>query len=526
MVKKTCMSMEKFREEVLSAFSFSGKSIILGGPVYNKKPVTGVSVKIPLSTVNRHGLIAGATGTGKTKTIQRFAEALSEQGVNVLMMDIKGDISGISKAGSANQKVKERMDLIGVPWTPTEYPTELMTISNERGVRLRATVSEFGPVLFSKILELNDNQEGAVAIIFKYCDDKKLPLLDIKDFRAALQHLMDGEGKREIQENYGAITSSTSGVLMRKLLELEQQGGDKFFGEKSFEVEDLLRKNRDGKAFINLLRLTDIQDKPKLFSTFMMCLLAEIYSKFPEAGDKGEPKLVIFIDEAHLFFKEASKALMQQLETIIKLIRSKGVGVYFCTQAPTDIPDIILSQLGTKIQHALRAFTAKDRKDIKLVAENFPETEYYQTDQLITELGIGEALVTVLSERGTPTPLVHTMMCAPQSRMDILTTAEQDEQIASSELAEFYNEVIDRRSAYEILKGKMASQDQFPQYENRRQEAPVQEEPSEFVDTIKDIANSSVGKTIMREVTRGLLGVLLGKPARQTSRRRSSNSFF
>jgi DNA helicase HerA-like ATPase len=442
-------------------------------------------------------------------------------------MDIKGDISGISKPGTENPKIKERMEMIGAPWAPTDYPTELMTISNDKGLRMRATVSEFGPVLFSKILELNDNQEGAIAIVFKYCDDKKLPLLDIKDFRAALQHLSEGEGRKEIQENYGSISPATSGVIMRKLLELEQQGGDKFFGEKSFEVEDLLQKDADGKAYINVLRLTDIQDRPKLFSTFMLCLLAEIYSKFPEIGDKAEPRLVIFIDEAHLIFREASGALLQQLETIIKLIRSKGVGIYFCTQAPTDIPDIILSQLGTKVQHALRAFTAKDRKDIKLVAENFPTSEYYDTDQLITELGIGEALVTVLSEKGTPTPLVHTIMCAPQSRMDVLTGAEQDEIIAASHLAPVYNEEIDRESAYEILKGKInapaqATEQQQPIPQAREEK---EEKSSGFGDTIKAIANSSLTKTVFKEVTRGLLGILIGKPARSTSRRRTGGFF-
>jgi DNA helicase HerA-like ATPase len=519
------MSAEKFKEQIQSAFSFTGKSIVLGGPVYDKKNITGIHVKLPLSTVNRHGLIAGATGTGKTKTIQRFAEALSEQGVNVLLMDIKGDISGIAKAGSDNPKIKERMDLIGVPWTPSEYPVELMTISNEKGVRLRATVSEFGPVLFSKVLELNENQEGAVAIVFKYCDDKKMPLLDIKDVRAVLQHLSGGEGKKEIEKNYGTISPASSGVIMRKLLELEQQGGDKFFGEKSFEVEDLLQKNNQGKAFINVLRLADIQDRPKLFSTFMLCLLAEIYSKFPEAGDKGEPKLVIFIDEAHLIFKEASKALMQQLETIIKLIRSKGVGIYFCTQAPTDIPDIILSQLGTKIQHALRAFTAKDRKDIKLVAENFPSTEFYKTDQLITELGIGEALVTVLSEKGIPTPLVHTMMCAPQSRMDVLTPAEQDKQVAYSAIARVYNEEVDRESAYELLNKKIQA-DEEPVEEKKASKKIVEEEQASSIgETIKNIAGSSVAKTIFKEVTRGLLGVLIGKPSR-SSRSGRRNSLF
>lgn len=516
------MSAEKFKEQIQKAFSFSGKSILLGGPVYNGENIAGVHVKLPLSTVNRHGLIAGATGTGKTKTIQRFAEALSEQGVNVLLMDIKGDISGIAKAGSENPKIKERMDLIGIPWVPSEYPTELMTISNEKGIRLRATVSEFGPVLLSKILELNENQEGALAIVFKYCDDKKMPLLDIKDIRAVLQHLADGEGKKEIEKKYGTISPASSGVIMRKLLELEQQGGDKFFGEKSFDVEDLLQKDKDGKAFINILRLADIQDRPKLFSTFMLCLLAEIYNTFPEMGDKGDPKLVIFIDEAHLIFREASKALMQQLETIIKLIRSKGVGIYFCTQAPTDIPDVILSQLGTKIQHALRAFTAKDRKDIKLVAENFPSTEFYKTDQLITELGIGEALVTVLSEKGIPTPLVHTMMCAPQSRMDILTPSEQDQQVAASSIARMYNEEIDRESAYEILNKKIIASEKVAEEISQQEEKTIEEKTSGIGDTIKNMANSSIAKTIFREVTRGLLGVLIGKPSRSTKRK----SFF
>lgn len=517
------MSAEKFQETISPEFTFKGKSIVLGGAVYNKSAVAGLTVSIPLATINRHGLIAGATGTGKTKSIQRFAEALSEQGVNVLLMDIKGDVSGIAKTGNEHPKITERMKLIGHPWAGTAYPVELMTISDEKGVRLRATVSEFGPVLFSKILELNENQEGAVAIIFKYCDDKKMALLDIKDFRAALQHLSSGEGKKEIEEHYGSISSASAGVIMRKLLELEQQGGDKFFGEKSFEVEDLLQKADDGKAYINILRLTDIQDRPKLFSTFMLCLLAEIYSKFPEQGDKGAPKLVIFIDEAHLIFKEASKALMQQLETIIKLIRSKGVGIYFCTQAPTDVPDIILSQLGAKIQHALRAFTAKDRKAIKLVAENFPSTDFYKTDELLTELGIGEAIVTVLNEKGSPTPLVHTMMCAPQSRMDILSPEEQDEVVGKSKIARIYNEFIDRESAYEILKGKIVESVESEEVRHETELPPARKEPqakdssADIGKTIKTIANSSITRTIVREVARGLFGILVGKSTRRRS---------
>jgi DNA helicase HerA-like ATPase len=515
------MSADTFKEQIKTAYTFGGNSILLGGPVYDKKAVGGLQVSLPLATVNRHGLIAGATGTGKTKSIQHFAESLSKAGVAVLLMDIKGDVSGLAYPGVENPTIRERMTAIGTTWTPSGCPVELLTISNEKGVRLRATVSEFGPVLFSKILELNENQEGAVAIVFKYCDDRKLPLLDIKDFRAALQHLVNGEGKKEMELNYGAISSSSSGVIMRKLLELEQQGGDLFFGEKSFEVEDLLQKDASGKGFVNILRLTDLQDRPKLFSTFMLCLLAEIYAKFPEQGDSGQPKLVIFLDEAHLIFKEASHSLLQQLETIIKLIRSKGVGIYFCTQAPTDIPDIILSQLGTKIQHALRAFTARDRKDIKLVAENFPVTEFYQTDTLITELGIGEALVTVLNEKGIPTPLVHTLMCAPESRMGILTPAEQDAVVASSKLASEYNEVIDRQSAYEILNKKIAPEEETIS-ETKTKSRNETEISSGIGDTLKKIASSSLTKTIVREVTRGLFGVLLGKSvAQRTTRRRS-----
>ena len=504
------MSTEKFTETVQTAYTFTGKSIVLGGPVFEKKNISGFTVQLPLATVNRHGLIAGATGTGKTKTIQRFAESLSEQGVNVLLMDIKGDISGISKPGSENPKVKERMTLINLPWLPTNYPTELLTISKEKGLRMRATVSEFGPTLFSKILELNANQEGALAIVFKYCDDKKMPLLDIKDFREVLQYLTNNEEGKKIVQQYGQISSTTSGVIMRKLLELEQQGADKFFGEKSFEVEDLLRKDKNGNAFINIIRLCDMQDKPKLFSTFMLCLLAEIYQKFPELGDKAAPKLVIFIDEAHLIFRDATKTLMQQLETVIKLIRSKGVGIFFCTQIPGDIPDNILSQLGSKFQHAMRAFTAKDRKDIKLVAENYPSTKFYDTETLITELGIGEAFVTVLDEKGAPTPLAHTLLCAPRTRMDVLTPEEQDTIVSDSEISDGYNEVIDRKSAYEMLSEKI---------ENAAEEADdksvstkgKETKESTIMDKISDATKNPMVKTVMREVTRGIFGMLFGK---------------
>jgi DNA helicase HerA-like ATPase len=497
---------EEFKKSIDQNYDFKGDYIVLGTAMFEKQAVPSTLVKIPLNVVNRHGLVAGATGTGKTKTIQQFAESLSEKGIPVLLMDIKGDLSGIAKPGIMNPKIADRHKLIGEEWTPAQFPAELMSISNDKGLRLRATVSEFGPVLFSKILELNDNQQGAVSIVFKYCDDKKMPLLDIKDFRQVLQYVTN-EGKKEIN-NYGQITPATAGVIMRKLLEIEQQGADKFFGEKSFEVEDLLRKDNNGHGFLNIIRLTDMQDKPKLFSTFMLCLLAEIYQKFPELGDKASPKLVIFIDEAHLIFREATKALMDQLETVIKLIRSKGVGIFFCTQIPGDIPDDILSQLGSKFQHAMRAFTAKDRKDIKLVAENYPSTKFYETETLLTELGIGEALITVLDEKGAPTPLAHTLLCAPRTRMDILSTDEQDQIVSSSGIAAHYNEVIDRQSAYEILTQKIAPATK------EAENAPIAAAGSKgtsISDTISEVVKNPLVKQVTRELTRGIFGVLFGK---------------
>lgn len=508
------MALEQFKTEIEKGYSFTPPFIMLGAAVYDGKTVPHLQVKLPLQTINRHGLIAGATGTGKTKSLQHFAEALSENGVSVLMMDIKGDVSGMAMPGTEDARIKERHEMIGHSWTPTQYPVELMTISNENGIRLRATVSEFGPVLFSKILELNDNQAGVIALVFKYADDKGLPILDIKDFRKVLQHLT-GDGKPEIAGTYGAISPSSANVILRKLIELEGQGADLFFGERSFEVADLLRKDKSGKGFINILRLTDIQDKPKLFSTFMLCLLAEIYQMFPEVGDKAAPKLVVVIDEAHLIFNEASKALLDQLETIIKLIRSKGVGIYFCTQQPTDIPENILSQLGLKIQHALRAFTAKDRKAIKLVAENYPETTHYKVDELLTSLGIGEALVTGLNEKGIPTPLVHTLMCAPQSRMGVLSPEEQNKIVSQSDLVEKYNQVIDRESAYEMLSGKINPVVAKEKEETTTVQSTTRRSGKTEKSTLEQVMSSSVTRTIVREVARGLMGVLFGSGRRR-----------
>jgi DNA helicase HerA-like ATPase len=389
---------------------------------------------------------------------------------------------------------------------------------------MRATVSEFGPVLFSKVLELNDTQSGLVSMIFKFCDDNRLPLLDLKDFKKVLQYISD-EGKKEIEKDYGKISTTSTGTILRKVIELEQQGAEMFFGELSFDVEDLTRVNSSGQGYISLFKLTDIQDKPKLFSTFMLCLLAEIYASFPEAGDMEKPKLVVFIDEAHLIFNEASKALLDQVETIIKLIRSKGVGIYFCTQNPSDIPASILGQLGMKVQHALRAFTAADRKSIKMTAENYPITEFYKTEEMLTSIGIGEALVTVLSERGTPTPLAATLLKGPRSRMNILTSQEIDSIISSSPISEKYNKTLDSDSAYEILSNKLMAKDEEESEEKAKQVQEVKKERKEK-STMEQVLNSSVtkqvGRTVFRELTRGLLGVL----GVSGSTRRKSRGFF
>lgn len=450
---------DDFIKIINEGYTCKGDAIILGGAILDGEALPDAHITIPLKTINRHGLIAGATGTGKTKTLQVLAEQLSENGVPVLVMDIKGDLSGIAMQGEEKPFITERHAKINVPYATKGFPVELLSLSEQNGVRLRATVSEFGPVLFSRILDLNDTQAGIVSLIFKYCDDNQMPLLDLKDIKKVIQFLND-QGKDELAHEYGTISTASTGIILRKIIELEQQGADMFFGEMSFDIYDLMRRDRNGKGYVNIMRLNDIQDKPKLFSTFMLSLLAEIYSQMPEKGDLPKPELVVFIDEAHLVFNQASKTLLDQIETIIKLIRSKGVGIYFITQNPMDVPASILGQLGLKVQHALRAFTANDRKDIKLTAENFPISPFYKTEDALTGLGIGEALVTALNEKGIPTPLAATMMRAPMSRMDILT----DQEIAginnSSDLVRKYERVVDRESAYEMLERKIINIEQ------------------------------------------------------------------
>ncbi len=460
---------DQFFEYINNGYKTKGEYITLGAAMLGEETITDALVKIPLKTLNRHGLISGATGTGKTKTLQVLAENLSEAGIPVLLMDIKGDLSGLAQASPGHPKIDERHKKIGFPFEAKKFPIEILTISEQEGVRLRATVSEFGPVLLSRILDLTETQSGIVAIIFKYCDDNKLPLLDIKDFKKVLQFSTQ-EGKKELEAEYGRISTASTGAILRKIVEIEQQGGDLFFGEKSFDVEDLTRIDENGRGIISVLRLTDIPDKPKLFSTFMLQLLAEVYETFPEQGDSGRPELIIFIDEAHLIFKEASKALLSQIESIVKLIRSKGIGLYFVTQNPKDVPEDVLAQLGLKIQHALRAFTAKDRKAIKLAAENYPDSAYYKTAEVLTQLGIGEAFVSVLNEKGIPTPLARTMLRAPMSRMDVLTKKEIKQVLDNSRLIPKYNNDVDRESAYEMLNKKIEKISELEAKEKKKKE--------------------------------------------------------
>ncbi len=498
-------SRAKFIQDLNGRYVPKGEYIILGKGILDGEVVKEVDVLLPLKTINRHGLIAGATGTGKTKTVQVFAEQLSHAGVPSLVLDIKGDFSGISAAGVRNSIIEDRYAKTGLSWTAQNFPVELMTISGERGVKLRATVTEFGPLLLSKILDLNDTQTGIMSIVFKYSDDKGLPLIDLEDLKKVLKYVTDTpQGKADISNNYGSISPASLGAILRSIVAMEQQGATAFFGEPSFDVQDLLSQ-REGKGVVNILRVGNIQSQPQLFSTFMLSLFAEIYLTFPEEGDTGKPKLVLFIDEAHLIFKEASKTLLNQIETMVKLIRSKGVGIYFITQIPGDVPENVLSQLGLKIQHALRGFTAKDRKEINKAVENYPLTEFYDAGQLIQNLGIGEAFVTALDEKGIPTPLVHTYLISPESRMDVLTDQEVADLTSRSKLVAKYEQSVNKDSAYEMLTTRM--EQTVVEVGPSRKTKPVKEQPGMFETVMKSSAGRTFTNTLMREGARAILGM-------------------
>ena len=448
---------QAFHDAMAAGYALSEPGLIIGSPMHDGELVNDARVQIALSMLNRHGLIAGATGTGKTKTLQLLAGQLSKAGVPVFVADIKGDLTGLAAPGDAtNAKLIERVTSLGWTFEPSGHPVEFLSLSGKLGAQVRASVHSFGPLLLGKVLDLNDTQTSILALIFKYCDDNDLPLLDLKDLTATLKYLASDEGKPILAE-YGGMSSASVGVLLRSIVVLEQEGADVFFGEPEFEVADLLRTAPEGEGIVSILELSDVMDQPRLFSTFMLWMLAQLYESLPEAGDLPKPKLCFFFDEAHLLFDDASQALMDQIERTARLIRSKGVGVYFVTQAPTDVPSPVLAQLGNRVQHALRAFTPDDADALRKTARTFPVTEFYDVEKTITSLGTGEALVTVLSPKGVPTPLAATRLLAPDSLMAPLDAVQFQGRIATSPFQAKYGATVDRDSAYERITARIAA---------------------------------------------------------------------
>ncbi len=492
-----------FQESLQAWYTYKWPSILLWAAKHDHEVYPDLQIRIPMKTLNRHGLIAWATGTWKTKTVQILCEQLSKEGVPTLVMDIKWDLSWLAQPwDETNSHIQERHWLLWFPYEAMDFPTELLTLSDDKWwVRLRSTVAEFGPILMSKILWLNETQLSVMSLIFKLCDDRGLWLLDFDDLKTVLKWLKE-EWKEELEWEYGYIHDSTIWTIMRKIIMLEQQGADQFFGEPSFDVFDLVRQADEGKWVINIMRVMELQDRPHMFSTFMLWLLAELYESFPEAWDDDKPKLVVVIDEAHLVFKEATQTLLDQLETTVKLIRSKWIWLFFCTQLPDDVPAPVLSQLWCKIQHALRWFTERDRKAIKTAVENYPISEYYSVDQLIMELGIWEAFVTCLNEKWIPTPLVHTYLQAPHSRMDILTETEVDKIISQSLLVKKYEESIDRESAHEIL------QKEIDEKVKRDGKKSKKQSDSKFDSMLKSKFAKSIAKEVGNALVRWLLWVV------------------
>ena len=514
---------KSFADTLSTGYGFAEPAITLGGALEGGRTHQEPKVRIPLATVNRHGLIAGATGTGKTKTLQLITEQLSAAGVPVFVADVKGDLSGLAAPGAPGEKIAARAADVGWTWTPTAYPVEFVSLTGALGIQLRATVSSFGPLLLGKVLSLNDTQTSVLTMVFRYADDQQLPLLDLTDLRAVLQWLASDEGKPALAQ-YGGMSGATVGVLLRKIIELETQGAERFFGEPEFDVRDMLRTTSDGRGVVTCLELADVQDKPMLWSTFMMWLLAELFQHLPEAGDLPKPKLVFFFDEAHLLFDEAPKAFREQIEQVIRLIRSKGVGVYMVTQTPKDVPGDVLAQLGNRVQHALRAHTPDDDKALKATVRTFPKTSFYDLEETLTTLGIGEAVVTVLDPRGAPTPVVAARLIPPASRMSPLTPDELQADIRQSDLLDDYATAVDRESAREMLAARMAKA------AAPAAPAPTPEPKSRSAGrTVARAAGAgligaltgTIGRTIGREVVRGLFGLLGAKPPRTTARRRT-----
>jgi uncharacterized protein len=494
------------------------EAITLGAPIHEGTIHPEPLVRLPLGLLNRHGLIAGATGTGKTKTLQLVAEQLSAAGVPVFVADLKGDLSGLAAPGSPHPKIGERATATGQPWQPTGFPVEYLSLTGAKGAQLRATVSSFGPLLLAKVLGLNETQTSVLTLVFKYCDDQGLLLLDFSDLRRVLQYLSD-EGAAELKD-YGGMSKQTVGVLLREMVELEHQGAEAFFGEPEFDLDDLMQLDRDGRGIISCLELADVQDKPQLFSTFMMWMLARLFQDLPEVGDLPKPKLVFFLDEAHLLFEGASRAFLTQVEQVVRLIRSKGVGIFFVTQSPKDIPADILGQLGHRVQHALRAFTPDDEKALRAAARTFPKTPWYDVQALLTSVGTGEAVVTTLTRKGAPTPPVAAHMIAPSASMQPLEDGLFRTQLERSRQVQFYAKAVDRESAREVLAKRVeeaaareaaaaqaAGQDAPLGIEDR---APRSRTPRPEPSMVEKVLKSSGARTAQTMIVRTVLGVILG----------------
>jgi len=499
-------------ETVKQGYAFEGPAIELGALLVDGTPNVEAAVRIPLSMVNRHGLVAGATGTGKTKTLQLMAEQLSAAGVAVFAADIKGDLSGLSQPGEESEKLLARTKTIGQDWAAVGFPTEFYALGGQgTGVPIRATITSFGPVLLSKVLGLNDVQESSLGLIFHYADKQGLTLLDLKDLRAVIQHLASDEGKADLKE-LGGLSAATAGVILRALIGFADQGADAFFGEPEFDTADLMQE-RDGKGVVSLLELPNLQDRPALFSTFLMWLLADLFHDLPEVGDVDKPKLVFFFDEAHLLFNDASKAFLDSIAQTVRLIRSKGVGVFFVTQTPKDVPDDVLAQLGSRVQHQLRAHTPNDAKALKATVSTFPNSSY-DLGEVLTQLGIGEAIVTVMNEKGAPTPVAWTRLRAPQSLMAPASAEQLTAAVQGSPNNAKYTEVVDRESAYEKLAAKVQAgaeqaeaEAQAEQPQSQPKAAPrAKQEKSMVEQVVGSSAFKQFARSAGREIVRGLFG--------------------
>jgi DNA helicase HerA-like ATPase len=528
------MSTSDVVAAVRAGYSFDGPALELGALLDGDQPLADVPVRVPLAMLNRHGLVAGATGTGKTKTLQVMAEQLAAHGVPVFLADVKGDLSGLSQPGTPSDKLAARTAGIGQAWTPTAFPVEFLALGGQgSGVPVRATVTSFGPLLLSRVLDLNETQSSSLALVFHFADSAGLPLLDLKDLRAVIQFLVSDEGKDELA-GLGALSKATAGVILRELVAFADAGAEPFFGEPEFEAADLLRTAADGRGVVTCLELPAVQDRPALFSTFLLWLLADLFEELPEVGDVDKPKLVFFFDEAHLLFRDAPKAFVEQITRTVRLIRSKGVGVFFVTQSPKDVEADVLAQLGNRVQHALRAYTPDDAKALRAAVSTFPRSGY-DLEELLTTLGIGEAVVTVLAENGAPTPVAHTRLRAPESLMAPAPADALAAAVAASPLAAEYGQALDRESAYERLAAKLApaptpTSAPTPTPPTRpatRPEPAPRPAPrpagKDDPGLVREVVTSSAFKSFLRsagtvlgrEITRSVLGT-----AKRTSRRR------